>query len=79
MQKDRVESNMLRHVAYEEMFKGTGKQVEVTVLGGRLTFFGPFLLLINFSALMKIRESEKEEHYAYVLINISQFFSISQD
>ena len=28
MQKDRVESNTLRHVAYEEMLKGTGKQVE---------------------------------------------------
>lgn len=46
-------------------------------LGGRLTFFGPILLLTNFSALVKIRESEKEEHYAYVLINISQYFSIS--
>lgn len=77
MQKDRVESNTLRHVAYEEMFKGTGKEVEATVLAGRLTFFGPFLLLTNFSALVKIRESEKEEHYAYVLINISQYFSIS--
>lgn len=77
MQKDRVESNTLRHVAYEEMFKGTGKEVEVIVLGGRLTFFAAFLLLTNFSALVKTRESEKEEHYAYVLINISQYFSIS--
>lgn len=48
MQKDRVESNTLRHVAYEEMFKGTGKEVEVTVLDGRLTFFAAFLLLTKF-------------------------------